>query len=495
MTDDLQQWLIQTFIFFIFLLKRVLFITEKGIPMAKSKSIFTCQHCGYQTSRWLGKCPECNQWNTFEEEIVAEKGRYDFKQKKTNSAQVSLRKISEIRTENHHRVKTGMTEFDRVLGGGFVPDSVVLFSGEPGIGKSTFILQICNKIGNRQKILYISGEESPEQIKKRADRLKVNPSHDIYFISSVNLMEIDEAIQSADPDVVIIDSIQTIYHPDLESAPGNVSQVKECSSFLFRKAKERGFILVLVGHVTKDGAIAGPKILEHLVDVVLHFEGSQKEDLRLLRSRKNRFGNTLELGVFRMTSNGLEEVKNTSGFFLDTPDEPFSGTAITTIYESRVIFLEIQALVSRTPFGMPQRTVMGFDHRRLSLIIAILEKRLGIMLKNYDIFIKVLGGLKIEDPAVDMAVIMAILSSYYDFVIPHQYVFLGEVGLGGEFRPIHQIEPRLEEARRLQFEKIFIPARHRKIPQKDKFPVIPVRSVNDLMQHFRESIVANKKNK
>jgi DNA repair protein RadA/Sms len=405
---------------------------------------------------------------------------------------LQIQKISSIRTEKYQRIQTGICEFDRVLGGGLVPDSVILFSGEPGIGKSTFILQICDKIAVSKKVLYISGEESPEQIKKRADRLRINTQGDIYFFSSVNLMEIDQAIQKEKPDIVIIDSIQTIYHPDLESAPGNVSQVKECSSFLFRKAKEDGFILLLIGHVTKDGSIAGPKIMEHLVDVVLHFEGSQKDGLRLLRSRKNRFGNTLELGVFSMTSAGLKEISDTAGFFLDTPEQPFSGTAITTIFENRVLFLEIQALVSRTPFGMPQRTVMGFDHRRLSLIVAILEKRLGIMLKNYDIFIKVLGGLKIDDPAVDMAVIMAIISSYYDFVIPHQYLFMGEVGLGGEFRPIHQIDPRLEEAARLKFKKIFIPARHKQPIKQKKFPVVPVGSVNELVQFFRNQILKNK---
>lgn len=457
--------------------------------MPKEKSIYICQQCGYQSPRWLGKCPDCMSWNSFLEEM--QKGEAAARGKLGNSSagRVMPVRFQAIETQSVERYATHIDEFDRVLGGGLVPQSVILFSGEPGIGKSTFLLQICHALEDK-KILYISGEESSGQIKQRAERLRIQNKDHLYFLGTVNLIDIDQAIDTIQPEVVIIDSIQTIYHPDLESTPGNVAQVRECASFLFRKAKEQSFILFLIGHVTKDGTIAGPKVLEHLVDVVLHMEGDHRQDLRLLRSKKNRFGNTFELGVFRMTSAGLEQVSDTARFFLERPEFEFSGTALTAIYESRVLFLEVQALAGKTPFGMPQRTVMGFDHRRLSLILAILEKRLGLMLKNYDIFVKVLGGIRVEDPAVDMAVAMSVISSYYDFVIPSDHVFIGELGLGGEFRPVPQIEQRVEEAGRLGFRKIFLPSGYKLKRKSGEVELAYVSSIQKLLQEFR-SLVAH----
>ncbi|GAB4176495.1 MAG: DNA repair protein RadA [Calditrichia bacterium] len=458
--------------------------------MAKSKSTFICKNCGYSTSKWLGKCPECGEWNSFEEELVQTDSRHSFKPKKNNTIQ--LKPLSELKSEHVTRVETSIEEFDKVLGGGFVNSSVILFSGEPGIGKSTFILQICDSLKQLNKILYISGEESSFQVKKRATRLGLRHLDKLFFQSSVNLEEIDVSIQSVSPDLVIIDSIQTVYHPDLESAPGNVSQVRECASHLFRLAKENNFILVLIGHVTKDGNIAGPKILEHLVDVVLHLEGDHRENLRIIRSRKNRYGNTMEMAVFTMTGTGLQQIKDTSHYFLQSQEFEFSGTSITALYESRVLLMEIQALVSKTPFGMPQRTVMGFDHKRLSLIIAILEKRLNVMLKNHDVFIKMLGGIKIDDPAEDMAVIMSILSSYYDFIVPSDTVYIGEVGLGGEFRSVSQIDQRIQESARLKFKRIFIPSAQAKNKGKSgQIEVIPVKSVQELLIRHKHLITGN----
>ena len=419
------------------------------------------------------------------EEIVSHKSNNTNKR---NNKSLEILNLNEVSTQNSKVIVTSLKEFNRVMGGGIVPASVILISGEPGIGKSTFLLQLSNLLAEKNSVLYVSGEESLEQIKTRANRLNTTNAKNIKTLSTVELPDIEFALEQTSPDFVIIDSIQALYHPDLTGAQGNVSQVRECSSRLFRLAKEKGFTLLLVGHVTKEGSIAGPRVLEHLVDVVLYFEGNSKNEYRILRSRKNRFGNTFELAIYKMTSGGLAEVTNTSQLFLEETTVPFSGAAITAAYESQVLFMEVQALINRTSYGMPQRTVIGFDHRRLALILAIIEKRAEIFLKNYDVFVKLTGGLKIEDPAMDMAIVMAVISSFMDKILPSKTLYLGELGLGGEFKTVHQLPARVNDAIKLGFKKIFVPFAQRKTIkniQTDNGQIIPVKTIHELLDYHK----------
>ncbi len=424
--------------------------------MAKSKIQFVCQSCGWSSSRWLGKCPECGQWNSFVEESVRE-DRYAGMTESTDvlAKPILLNQIDVLDTP---RIPSGISELDRVLGGGLIAGSVVLIGGDPGIGKSSLLLQACQSYGGRETpVLYVSGEESAQQIKLRAQRLRVD-ARQLYFFPEVNLDVILEKIQSLKPCVVVIDSIQTIYKIDIPSAPGSVSQIRESSTQLMFLAKRLQIAMVLIGHVTKDGVIAGPRVLEHLVDAVLYFEGEAQHTFRILRTIKNRFGSTNEIGIFEMKTDGLLPVENPSEVFLSQSDPHAAGTVVVcTIEGSRPLLVEIQALVCRTTYGVAQRTTSGFDTRRLNLLLAVLEKRKGLPLNQLDVFVNIAGGLKIEEPAIDLAVVMAILSSFNDHPIPPKTVVLGEVGLGGEIRSVPQIEKRVGECEKLGFQQVFYP--------------------------------------
>lgn len=458
--------------------------------MAKSKSAYFCQSCGYESPKWLGQCPSCKQWNTFVEEVMEKASSRvpEWRstntspgiQKRTNKAAV----IHEIVYSEEQRMLSPDKEFNRVLGGGIVPGSLVLIGGEPGIGKSTLMLQLALSIP-KVKTLYISGEESEQQIKMRAERLQQNSNANCYILTETSMQNIFKQIDQVEPNVVVIDSIQTLHSAQIESAPGSVSQVRECTAELLRFAKETNTPVFIVGHITKDGSIAGPKVLEHMVDTVLQFEGDRNHVYRILRSVKNRFGSSSELGIYEMQGSGLREVSNPSEIMLSQREEQVSGIAVAAMLEGlRPLMIEVQALVSNSAYGTPQRSSTGFDTKRLNMLLAVLEKRFGFRLSAQDVFLNIAGGLRVEDPAIDLAVIAALISSQQDIALPSNITFAGEVGLSGEIRAVNRIEQRIQEAEKLGFEQIFISKYNTKGLDVKRYQIL-VRPVATLEDVFR----------
>ncbi|HTN43670.1 MAG TPA: DNA repair protein RadA [Nitrospiria bacterium] len=427
--------------------------------MPRSKTSFVCQNCGYSSPKWLGKCPDCDQWNSLQEEsaVPAAASRWMA----SNREPQKPRPIGEIPQAADDRFSTGMGELDRVLGGGVVAGSMVLIGGDPGIGKSTLLLQAFQKISRDRPVLYVSGEESPHQIKMRGERLGVD-SRNLLILSETSLEEILKTAQSMRPRAIVIDSIQTVYTAQITSAPGSVSQIRESAAQLMVHAKQTNTPTFLVGHVTKDGSIAGPRILEHMVDTVLYFEGDKGHPYRILRAVKNRFGSTNEIGVFEMKSLGLEEVSNPSELFLsERPSNTAGSVVVSSIEGTRPILVELQALVSPTNFGLPRRMAIGVDPNRVSLLLAVLEKRAGLQLQGQDVFINVVGGMQIDEPAVDLGIVAAVASGFRERPLDPKILVLGEVGLGGEVRAIHQPEVRLREAAKMGFKQCLLPERNR----------------------------------
>ncbi len=444
--------------------------------MSKVKTTFFCQNCGSQYSKWLGQCNSCKEWNTIAEEIIQKEERSIWKPSNTDSKRVSKPlRIKEINATQESRMNTADGELNRVLGGGLVPGSLVLLGGEPGIGKSTLLLQISLKLP--YKTLYVSGEESQKQIKMRADR--INPDSDnCYVLTETKTQNIFRHIVETEPDIVIIDSIQTLHTDFIESTPGSISQIRETTAELIKFAKETNIPVILIGHITKDGNIAGPKILEHMVDTVLQFEGDRNHVYRILRSLKNRFGSTSELGIYEMQGSGLREVSNPSEILISHREEELSGTAIASTLEGmRPLMIEIQALVSTAVYGTPQRSTTGYNVKRLNMILAVLEKRAGFRLGTKDVFLNITGGISVDDPAIDLAVVAAILSSNEDITVSKNACFAGEVGLSGEIRPVNRVEQRIQEAEKLGFSTIYI-SKYNKIAIK--FPNIKVILVSKI---------------
>jgi DNA repair protein RadA/Sms len=449
--------------------------------MAKSKTVYFCQNCGAESAKWIGRCPSCNEWNTYVEQVVSKSVKqsqvsYELEQQKPL-------KISQIQSKKDGRISTKIGELDRILGGGLVTGSMVLIGGEPGIGKSTLALQVALKL-DHLKTLYISGEESPQQIKMRAERL--NMQNENCFILSETLLEniLNHAV-NVQPDILIIDSIQTLYSDKLESSAGTVSQIRETAASLLKYAKETNTPVFLIGHINKEGNLAGPKVLEHVVDTVLQFEGDHNHVYRILRTTKNRFGSTSELGIFEMNNMGLREVSNPSEILITQSDANLSGTAIASMVNgARPLLVEIQALVSSAAYGTPQRSSTGFDNRRLGMLLAVLEKRAGFRLGQKDVFLNIAGGIKVDDPAIDLAVISSVLSSNLDMSIEKSICFSGEVGLTGEIRPVNRIDQRISEADKLGFKKIYISKFNTKglDEQKHKIEIVKVARVDDLFR-------------
>ncbi len=422
--------------------------------MVKKKKRYICQNCGYRAIKWQGQCPDCNEWNTLIEEIIDPKE--EKKEKKVKD--IAIKKISQIKAGSETRIETGFGEFNRVLGGGIVPGSLILMGGDPGIGKSTLLLQAAYKVSQKQdKVLYISGEESEKQIRLRADRLDVLDS-ELYVLAETDLPSIVKNAKKLKPDLIVIDSIQTMNNPDLDSSPGSVSQIRESTNRLIKLAKKYGIPIFIIGHVTKEGAIAGPKIMEHMVDTVLYLEGEKHYAYRILRAVKNRFGSINEIGIFEMKSDGLEEVLNPSQVFISERPDDASGSVIIPCMEgSRPILIELQALVSSANFGNPGRMMSGVDSRRVSLILAVLEKKLGFQIQSEDVYVNIAGGLEIKEPAVDLGLVAALVSSFQDVVIDKDFAVLGEIGLSGEVRAVNFIRQRVNEASKLGFNKFIIP--------------------------------------
>ena len=449
--------------------------------MAKSKSVFICQNCGAESSKWIGRCPSCQEWNTYHEEIIvpASSRESSFK---IDQEKKKPELLDNIKSDEQSRQKTGLAELDRILGGGMVGGSLILLGGEPGVGKSTLALQLALAMKNRT-ILYVSGEESEEQISLRAKRLKKN-NPECYILSETELETILAHSENIKPGLIIIDSIQTIRTGFLESSAGSVSQVRECAAQLLKYSKITGIPVFLIGHITKDGTIAGPKVLEHIVDVVLYFEGDNNYVYRILRSVKNRFGSTSELGIFEMLESGLREVDNPSELFINQHDEPLSGISIAaTVDGLRPFLIETQALVSSAVYGNPQRSSTGFDIRRLNMLLAVLEKRAGFRLAVKDVFLNIAGGIKVNDPAIDMAILSAVLSSNLDIPLERDACFSGEAGLSGEIRPVSRIEQRIREAEKMGFNKIYISKYHRNINTREAgIKVIPVGKIETLVK-------------
>lgn len=431
--------------------------------MNKVKTAFFCSNCGHESAKWLGKCPSCHQWNTFIEELISKdqaKQKPDWKEDKKGN-KVTL--IQDIESGEEKRIVTRDPELNRVLGGGIVPGSLILVAGEPGIGKSTLFLQNALQL-SALTTLYVSGEESEQQIKMRADRLQIKHP-DFYLLTETSTQVIFQEIKKLKPELVVIDSIQTLQSPFIDSSPGSISQIRETAAEFQRFAKETQTPVIIIGHITKDGAIAGPKLLEHMVDTVLQFEGDQHYAYRILRTTKNRFGSTSELGIYEMTSAGMKPVSNPSDILITQKEDQLSGVSIAATMEGlRPLLVEVQALVTPSVYGTPQRTVSGFDSRRLQLLLAVLEKRGGFHFGNRDVFINIAGGLKIEDPALDLAMVCALLSSFEDIPISQKIVFAGEVGLSGEIRAVNRIEQRIAEAEKLGFEKIIISKYNKRSP-------------------------------
>ncbi|ATL46766.1 DNA repair protein RadA [Chitinophaga caeni] len=455
--------------------------------MSKIKTAFFCQACGYESAKWTGKCPSCNSWNTFVEEKIQKDispRHYDWRDsKEAHVAKTKIVQLSAVEGAEERRILTPDAELNRVLGGGIVEGSLVLVGGEPGIGKSTLFLQ--NALALKGiKILYVSGEESEQQIKMRADRLNIL-NDDFYLLTETSTQEIFQEIKKLQPNLVIVDSIQTLHSPMIDSAPGSVSQVRETTAELQRFAKESQVPVFIIGHITKDGAIAGPKVLEHMVDTVLQFEGDQHYAYRILRTIKNRFGSTAELGIYEMTGNGLRQVSNPSEILISQREDQLSGIAIAATIEGlRPMLIEVQALVTQSVYGTPQRTATGFDLRRLQLLLAVLEKRGGFHFGVKDVFLNIAGGIRVEDPSIDLAVLCSLLSSYEDIPLSNHVCFAGEVGLSGEIRAVNRIEQRIAEAEKLGFEKIFISKYHKKGLNLSKFKIeiVPVGRVEEVYQ-------------
>jgi DNA repair protein RadA/Sms len=428
--------------------------------MAKKKTKFMCQECGYETPKWLGKCPGCGAWNSFVEEFVIT-GKAQSRSFASSSGPNKPSSISEVARGQEPRIPTNMAEFNRVLGGGVVPGSLILIGGDPGIGKSTLLLQTSSGLARTgQKVLYVTGEESLKQIKLRADRFDIN-DEDLHVYAETNLDLIEQAIDNTKPSIVILDSIQTVFKEEVTSAPGSVSQVRECTGQMMRIAKSKGVAIFIVGHVTKEGAIAGPRMLEHMVDAVLYFEGERHHSYRILRGVKNRFGSTNEIGIFEMKEKGLEEVANPSEIFLEDRSQGVAGSTVVASMEgTRTVLVEIQALVSPTSFGNPRRMATGLDHNRVSLLMAVLDKRIGMLLQNQDAYLKVTGGVKLDEPAIDLAVAVSIASSFRDEETKPTDVIIGEVGLTGEVRRVSRIDQRVNECVKLGFKRAIIPKKN-----------------------------------
>ncbi|SBW03183.1 DNA repair protein RadA homolog [uncultured Eubacteriales bacterium] len=450
----------------------------------KAKTLFYCTQCGNETPKWAGQCPACRAWNTLVEQPVESK-------KKAASASISRqtplgasrpRPIADVETTHELRFETGMSELDRVLGGGAVKGSLVLVGGAPGIGKSTLMLQICDNLCRFSKVLYVSGEESERQIKLRAERLRVR-GEGLYLLSETNLEEILGSVNALQPDVLIVDSIQTLYNGDLTTAPGSIGQVKDCTMALMQLAKGQGVTVFVIGHVNKEGSIAGPKVLEHMVDCVLYFEGEQQMAYRILRAAKNRFGATNEIGVFEMADSGLSEVPNPSEMLLSGRPEDAPGTCVTCVMEGvRPVLAEVQALLTPTSFNVPRRASNGFDFNRAMLLLAVLEKRGGLLVGACDAYINVIGGLSLDEPAADLAMIMALASSFRDKPVPNDLVAIGEVGLTGELRAVNGLGQRLSEVRRIGFTKCLIPARNSgKLAEPEGLQLIRVKNIREAL--------------
>lgn len=454
----------------------------------KIRTVFVCQSCGYESAKWLGRCPGCSNWNTFVEEKQTESNLSDsqnFRQLTGFSSGTFA--LNDVSVKSFERVKTGISEFDNMIGGGIVPGSLILLGGAPGIGKSTLMLQVSSALSQNGTVLYISGEESLSQVKSRAERLKVSKGN-IFLASETNLENIIDAINKTEPAFLVIDSIQTTYHPEFTSAPGSVGQIRECSAELLRIAKSKHITVFLLGHVTKDGDLAGPRILEHIVDTVLYFENEKQQVYRILRAYKNRFGPTSEIGIFEMKGDGLSEVENPSLIFIGERSNNVAGNIITSSMEgTRPLLLEIQSLVSRTNFGFPRRMVSGYDLNRITIIIAVLEKRIGIPLENQDVFVNVAGGIKIKETAADLAIACAVASANGNFICPPKTIVFGEVGLTGEVRAVGQIKERLAESEKLGFRKAIIPkANMRSLDYKGKLEVAGVDNVSSAISSIRQ---------
>jgi DNA repair protein RadA/Sms len=456
--------------------------------MSKTKSTFFCQNCGQESAKWVGKCPSCNEWNTFVEEVIvkgSDKAAKEDWRDFSGTSGLKTISINDVVSGEEKRIISGDVELNRVLGGGIVAGSIVLVAGEPGIGKSTLFLQIGLQLAH-VRTLYISGEESEQQIKMRADRVGAE-SDNFYLLTETNTQTIFKEIKKLQPELVIVDSIQTLQSPFVESSPGSISQIRECAAELQRYAKETNTPVFLIGHITKDGTIAGPKILEHMVDTVLQFEGDRHYAYRILRTLKNRFGSTSELGIYEMTGEGMRPVLNPSEILITQKEDELSGIAIAaTIEGMRPLLIETQALVTQSVYGTPQRTVSGFDLRRLQLLLAVLEKRGGFHFGVKDVFINIAGGIKVEDPSLDLAIVCALLSSYEDVPLPQKVCFAGEVGLSGEIRAVNRIEQRIAEAEKLGFSKIIISKYNAKSLGKLKFgiEVVTLGKVEEVYQYL-----------
>ena len=450
--------------------------------MAKGKkTVFFCQNCGHEETKWLGQCPMCKEWNTFvEEKVIASSVSASVKTDRDIEKKIVA--LSQVNTDEQKRFQTGMKEFDRVLGGGIVPGSLVLVGGDPGIGKSTLLLQVCQKLAKERQVLYISGEESLVQIKLRANRMG-NFSDNMKLFCETNLGTIRDVIEKKQPEFVVIDSIQTMYSEEVASAPGSVSQVRESTNVFMQLAKGLGITIFIVGHVTKEGTVAGPRVLEHMVDTVLYFEGDRHASYRILRGVKNRFGSTNEIGVFEMRQNGLVEVENPSEYMLSGKPENASGSVVACSIEgTRPLLIEIQALVCDTNFGMPRRTATGTDYNRVNLLMAVLEKRIGLHLANCDAYVNIAGGIRMNEPAIDLGIVMAIVSSYKNRPVDERMIVFGEVGLSGEVRAVNMPEQRVAEAKKLGFETCVVPEVSLDMVKGIKgIKIIGVKTINDAM--------------